>query len=317
MSMPTGTDRLVDLHVHSSYSSDADHSPLEILQMASKVGICSLAITDHDAVDGSIAAQRAAATYGVEVIPAVEITTFFKGRELHVLGYFIDTANDDLDSELARIRSCDETRMREVTARLGELGVDVSYEEARALSPTAVPKCSVIVKAAMSNGRNVGLPLFRPYMRGARSDRPYHNFFLDHMRPGGLAYVEPSFSYAATSAIELIAHSSGISVLAHPGGSLALPRDLAILDSLRGRLAGLEAYSSYHSRELERFLVAYCHDHDLLSTAGSDFHGTSVKPGIEIGDVRNNNYALVEALRRRHWKLQYENRLRMTRNRPT
>lgn len=290
----------VDLHIHSSYSSDGDHPPHEILQMARDLGLRAISITDHDAVEGSRLALLSSPEYGLEVVPAVEITTFLYGRELHILSYFVDITAAGIVRQMDRIRECDEERVRQLIFLLERMGIDVTYNEVKALSPNAAPKCSIIIKAAMTNGRNVGLPLLQDYVSGPRSDQPYHNFFLDHMRPGRPAYVEPLRPYSATDAIDLTLSDGGVPVLAHPGGSLTLANDIKILDNLRGNgLCGLEVYSSYHTEADENFLAGYCARYDLIGTAGSDFHGTTVKPKIRMGLHRGNPYALVQELRER------------------
>lgn len=296
----TNRNGLVDLHMHTSYSSDADHSVWEVLQMAQDLGLRAISISDHDTVEGSRIAVSRGPEYGLEVLPNVEITTFFHGRELHILSYFIDTSATAVVTQLAEIRAFDEARIAEIVARMKNLGVDVEYEEAKALSPNAAPKCSVLIKAAMTNGRNDNLPLFEPYINGSRSDQPYHNFFLDYMRPGGLAYVEPPLRYPSTEAIRLILDYGGIPVLAHPGGSLSCPQEAKIIDILRAHdLSGLEVYSSYHTEADEDFFANYCKRHDLVMTAGSDFHGMTVKPNIRMGNLRHHPYSLVEDLQER------------------
>jgi 3',5'-nucleoside bisphosphate phosphatase len=100
--------------------------------------------------------------------------------------------------------------------------------------------------------------------------------------------------------MELSLRNGGVSVLAHPGGSLQLPDDAGILESLRlSGLCGVEVYSSYHTRLHERFLADYCAKHELVMTAGSDFHGATVKPNNRLGDIHNNSYDLVERLQQR------------------
>ncbi|HXM48077.1 MAG TPA: PHP domain-containing protein [Pyrinomonadaceae bacterium] len=290
----------VDLHIHTSHSSDGDHGPLEILQMARDIGLRAISITDHDSVGASRIALQCCRDYDLEVLPAVEITTFFRGRELHILSYFIDIAAPGVIAQLATIREFDEARSQQLILLLNGMGIDVDYDEVKAVSPHAAAKCSVIVKAAMTNGRNVELPIFQDYFDGRRSDQPYHNFFLDYMRPGGVAYVEPSTRYPTTAAIELSLSYGGVPVLAHPGGSLTLPDDVEIIDQLRSRgLSGLEVYSSYHTAEQDLFLGDYCSRHDLVVTAGSDFHGATVKPNIRLGVIPYNPYVLVEALQER------------------
>ena len=291
---------LIDLHMHTSYSSDGDHLPAEILAMARDLGLRAISISDHDTVEGAQIAISCCRDYGVEVLPSVEFTTFLDGRELHILSYFINLAAPSVLAQLSQIRKFDEMRIKELASVLQHLGVDVTYEEAKLLSPHAAPKCSVLVKAALTNGRNVGLPLFKEYVDGSKSDQPYHNFFLDYMRPGRPAYVEPLMRYSTIDAIALIRANGGVPVLAHPGGSLKLPRDLKLIDTLRSEgLCGLEVYSSYHTQDDETFLLNYSNQYDLAITAGSDFHGATVKPNIRMGELKNNQYSLVENLKER------------------
>lgn len=290
----------VDLHVHTSFSSDADHTPEAILMMARKAGLRAISICDHDAIQGSQVAQEASDDFEIEVVPNVEITSFLDGRELHVLGFFVDFNSPALNISLSKVRGYDEDRAIAIVEVLNNLGIDVSYEEAKLLSPFAAPKCSVIIKAAMINGRNDDLPLFQEYFSGKRADQPYHNFFLDHMRPGGLAFVEPITTFSSIDAIVTILGANGVPVLAHPGGSLRLLSEMSVIHRLRENgLEGLEVYSSYHSTEDEKLLASYAHRYSMAVTAGSDFHGTTVKPNILLGDLSHNSYKLIEDLRRR------------------
>ena len=285
----------VDLHVHTSFSSDGDHTPADVVTMAQTAGLRTIAIADHDVFGGNLAA-RAIPDCGVEVIPCVELTTALKGVELHLLAYFLRFDSPEVMAKLAEIRSGDEARGRAEVTALRSLGVDCTYEEATALTPQAVPKCSVIVRAAMTNGRNEDLVLFERYRTGDRRDQPYHNFFLDHMRPGGRAYVEPVNGHFSTiAAIAFTVRNGGVPVLAHPVGSAA---DMGLIDELVAYgLRGLEVYSPYHDDADERRLTAYCQTRKVIRTAGSDFHGATVKPGIEIGKIRRSSYKMVEQLR--------------------
>ena len=79
-----------DLHIHTYYS-DGTFSPEEAVEYAKGVSLRAMAITDHDTVGGIAEAVAAGDKLGVEVIPGVEITTIYKGMELHILGYYIDT----------------------------------------------------------------------------------------------------------------------------------------------------------------------------------------------------------------------------------
>lgn len=74
----------LDLHVHSRYSPDSKMDPLGILKAAKKAGLTWVSITDHNNVEGSLAAMRERVD-GVRVLPGVEVST----SEGHILGYGI------------------------------------------------------------------------------------------------------------------------------------------------------------------------------------------------------------------------------------
>jgi hypothetical protein len=52
---------------------------------------------------------------------------------------------------------------------------------------------------------------------------------------------------------------------------------------------GLEVYHSEHSPALQKYYVELAKELELLPTGGSDFHGPSVKPDIELGTGRGGN----------------------------
>ncbi len=77
---------MLDMHVHSTFSSDGRATPRQILKQARKIGLGGLAITDHNALKGNAQARRIASDFGVLVIRGMEISST-KG---HILGYGID-----------------------------------------------------------------------------------------------------------------------------------------------------------------------------------------------------------------------------------
>ena len=77
-----------DLHLHTTFS-DGLYTPAQVIDLARRSGLAALAITDHDTLAGIDPARRAAAGSSVEVVSGVEITAEFRGKELHLLGYFV------------------------------------------------------------------------------------------------------------------------------------------------------------------------------------------------------------------------------------
>lgn len=66
---------LADLHIHTMYSYDGTASVSSVLRRAKEIGLDVIAITDHDEISGALEAVKLASHYGIEVIPASEITT--------------------------------------------------------------------------------------------------------------------------------------------------------------------------------------------------------------------------------------------------
>lgn len=78
-----------DLHIHSS-TGDGLNSIAEILEHAEfHTDLSVIAITDHDEIEGALAAEELAARrgYRVQVVPGTEITT----RHGHLLALFVRT----------------------------------------------------------------------------------------------------------------------------------------------------------------------------------------------------------------------------------
>jgi predicted metal-dependent phosphoesterase TrpH len=76
-----------DLHIHSFYSfNDGVNSPEDIIKQAIKVGLDSIAITDHDTMNGFFKARNYAKKLDFDLVPGMEISS----REGHILGLFIE-----------------------------------------------------------------------------------------------------------------------------------------------------------------------------------------------------------------------------------
>lgn len=64
----------VDLHCHSSASYDGKLDPVRLVEIARERGLTHVAITDHETIDGALAAQ-AAEVDGITVIVGEEVRT--------------------------------------------------------------------------------------------------------------------------------------------------------------------------------------------------------------------------------------------------
>src|SRR5947208_3301853 len=92
--------RNIDLHTHTIYS-DGGFSPNQLVVEAQKAGLAAIAVTDHDNTKALEVANLKGKELGVEVVPAVEITAYVDPlNDLHILGYFIEARNHELQRRL-------------------------------------------------------------------------------------------------------------------------------------------------------------------------------------------------------------------------
>ena len=123
-----------DLHIHSYYS-DGTCSPTEIIELAEKLGLSSVALTDHDGINGLDEFVRAAEGKPVEAIRGIEISTDYKGNELHIVGLFLPEGNlEKLKQLIESARERKELSNIDLIKRLNEAGYAIDFEAVRATS---------------------------------------------------------------------------------------------------------------------------------------------------------------------------------------
>ena len=113
---PSSTDH-ADLHIHTVHS-DGLYTPEQVVDLAKRAGLVAVAITDHDTLAGVGEALEAASGSRLEVIAGVEISSRYREREIHLLGYFVDPTNHDLTNALASLQRELASRFETMLARL-------------------------------------------------------------------------------------------------------------------------------------------------------------------------------------------------------
>jgi len=85
-----------DLHMHST-ASDGTNSPTELVDLAKKIGLQGISITDHDTAaaytDDLISYAR---EEEIILLPGVEFSSRFEDVSVHVLGYNIDPLSESI-----------------------------------------------------------------------------------------------------------------------------------------------------------------------------------------------------------------------------
>lgn len=118
----------VDLHIHSTYS-DGTLTPAQIVDIAVQDHLKALSITDHDTIEGTIEALKRGREKNIEVIPGIEFSCVHGSAHMHLLGYYVDTGNNELAETLQSIQHAREERNHKIIVKLNKLGVDISLDE--------------------------------------------------------------------------------------------------------------------------------------------------------------------------------------------
>lgn len=279
----------IDLHVHTNIS-DGTLTPTEVVQRAIDLNLAAIAITDHDTVAGVKEAKNAAKSYEVgkeiEVISGVEISAEYKGKDIHILGLYVDENDETLINSLSITLKKREERNEQMASRLREDGIDIHVEDLYFGEPN-----TVITRAHFAR--------FLIQQHYAKNNSDAFSRYLD----SNTKYYVPRTYMTPKTAIDLIKAAGGIPILAHP---LLYKLDLKEVDELVAYvkslgIMGIETIYSSNTGFDEGIVRRYVNKYDLLMTGGSDFHGAN-KPLIELGSGRGNlkvPYELLEKIKNR------------------
>lgn len=263
----------IDLQIHTTYS-DGHNTPYEIIQLAKEKNVKVVSVTDHDTISGTEETVREAKSAGIKVVRGVEITTGFRNKPLHVLGYNIDTKNEHLNSFLDEINNFRKKHFLSQIPRLNEnlrqggkrIVSDKNYLN-KSSQYYSIPGLALFLyEERVVEGRNEGFY----YLSGV----------LDVAPP-----IEPK------DAFKVIHKSGGVAILSHPFAPLLSlkkitsdreeQKNIIVLFKEQG-LDGLECYQTGHSRKDISFVLTLTKKYNLLITAGSDWHGSLDQVGETI-----------------------------------
>jgi len=253
-----------DLHLHTNFS-DGTYTPEELASQAARQQLAAIALTDHDTVEGCERAANACKALEIEFISGAELTAEHNENEIHILGYFLDTQNQTLLSEISKFQAVRQKRIYEMVARLNELNVPLRSEDVFALANCRSPGRPHVARALVKAGLCGSL------------DEAFERFLKKH-RP---AWV-PKAKISALVAIELIHQANGLAVMAHPGLNRS---DEVIPELVESGLDGIECFHTKHSTAISEHYLEIADKFNLLVTGGSDCHGMSKGKPL-IGTVK-------------------------------
>ena len=295
----------VDLHVHSN-KSDGSLAPAELVWLAAEKGLSAFALTDHDTTDGISEALEAAEEYNrklaegslpplssgreplpLEVIPGIEFSTEYEGKDIHIVGLYIDYEAPFFRKQIQSFVDSRIARNRKMCANLNGAGIDISYEKLLDAFPGSVITRGHYSRYLLEHGYVKSMP------------EAFDRYLGDHTK-----YFVPREKVTHAQAVELILKAGGLPILAHP---ILYHMSDTRLDRLvqglkEAGLIGIEAIYSTYSAAEERQIRTLAAKYGLCLSGGSDFHG-STKPNLEMGTGYGKLYIPEDILTRLKEKL--------------
>ncbi|MFW6381314.1 MAG: PHP domain-containing protein [Bacillota bacterium] len=286
----------IDLHLHSYYSCDGEYSPRKLVEIAAGKNLRAVSLTDHNTLGGLKEFATAGRDYALEVIPGIEFDSVYRGKSLHILGYYINMQDSELERFAESIISRQEVYIREIIAYFRQQGFSIEYNDVlKYKNKQSIPGSVTVAEAIVKHKKNREDPRVKPFINKGEKK----NGFLDFVRE----YFPPANDWLSLppvkKTVEVILAADGIPVLAHPGMNLDpdCREDVNLINHLKNLgLQGMEAFSTYHDRRMDNRFYELAKEIELFVTAGSDFHGR-VKPGIEIGDVPADSEEFLKAFK--------------------
>ncbi|MCR5256520.1 MAG: PHP domain-containing protein [Acetatifactor sp.] len=296
--------RAVDLHVHTTFS-DGTLTPSEIVDLAMSKGLAAVAITDHDSVAGidealarrdflvkadidsnvNLGKGTEEDNFGVfscgsgsgaipEIVPGIELSTEYEGKDVHIVGLFIDHRSKEFNEYLTEFVESRINRNKKICSLLTKAGYPFSYEELMERFSGSSPAGKDIVVTRAHYAR---LLMEKGYVKSI--PEAFDRFIGDHA-----PFFVPREKITPEKAISLILSAGGIPILAHPVlYHMSKDRLNTLVSCLKeAGLLGIEALYSTYNRGDERNIFALAKKYDLFISGGSDFHGAN-KANIDLG----------------------------------
>lgn len=279
---------IIDLHVHST-ASDGTYTPKEVAELAKKIGLSAIALTDHDTIDGLQEFQETGKALGMETIAGIEFAALWPQHhrpEIHIVGLGFDPKHPALLERMTEIKESRDIRNQKMCEKLSSIGLHITLEEVSANAGG-----EIITRAHFAN-----VLLQKGYI--AKKEDAFSRYISTGL-PG---YVEREF-LSPELCIRTIKEAGGAAVLAHPTLYGLNPEQLEELckELIPYGLDGIECQYSTYSPAETKAITALAEKLQLLPSGGSDFHGKN-KPNIHLGSGKSNlaiPYTFWEELKKR------------------
>ncbi len=262
----------IDLHLHTTVS-DGEVTPIELIHCAHELGIKEISITDHDAIGAyrnyGMDPVKEAGKLGIKLIPGIELDSFYKDVEIHVLGYDIDLENEELNNYLNLVQGLRKERLREQISVVNQaFGIDIEKDGQILIPVRDTVMKPHLVRPLLKRG------LFAEYREASKWLSANTDDFVEIPNP------------STCEVIAMIKAAGGRAFMAHSGYYVeesGLDLETMVTEFKACGLDGLEVYFPYlntspkfNSLEKEARFIARLLEtatkYDLQISKGSDAH---------------------------------------------
>ncbi len=264
---------ICDLHTHSTFS-DGTLTPTQLIKEAEKASLSSVALCDHNTIDGISEFLNAAQNSTVEAVPGVELTCVYGEKEVHVVGLFLqENEIEKLSKYLQTYKFLKEESNICLARKLNQAGLKVDYDAIKKKADGAFINRLHFANELLENG----------YVSSRKEA------FDTILQPNGEFYV-PAKRFDAFEAIEFLRSISAVAVLAHPFLNLSYDELLEFLPKAKeSGLIAMETNYSLFDKATTKLAQELAQQFSLLCSGGSDFHGDN-KPDIKLGMGKGDLY---------------------------
>lgn len=270
-------DEWVDMHVHTT-ESDGMLTPTQVVMKAKEAGLKGIGIVDHDTFAGLEEAYQAGEQQGVEIVPGIELSSQWNGKDIHIIGYYCNTSHPVMVDYIEKFLKKRYDRAKKIVQILNTMDVNIEMKDI----------------VAEAKGASIG----RPHIAAVLLDKGYvYSFqeaFIRYIGYHSKAYVE-KFKISPKSAIALIAEVGGVSFLAHPPKNIGIEK---MFELVKSGLDGIEIiHPRLDDRDTRRW-QEFANNYNLLISGGSDCHGR-YEDNVSIGKYRIP-YSVLEKIKKYH-----------------
>lgn len=271
---------MIDLHTHTNFSDGTD-TPAQLINKAMANGITTLAITDHDSIEGWEEAKMALRP-GLSLVLGAEISCqTVDGISVHILGLLFDPNFNQLMQTLEQTRENRYSRMERIIKRINEAGIEITMSD---------------VLEQLADGATLGRPHLADALvkKGVVKNR---DEAFTQMLHNNSKYYIPHYSPLPEEAIKLIKQAGGVAVIAHP---MASHRGRVISSQTFGSiinsgLDGIEVEHRDHTPDEKKELMNLAIEFDLAMTGSSDYHGNGKLNVLGEYTTKNDQWEKLES----------------------